>query len=182
MFYENRLMDMVNEYKNSFTHIYNEYRKNCSGNDVSFSEWLNNRNRVLKELEEEINSISDVRFKKRVVSLSNKDSFKEIEKGFNFTKLCYFIDNLNKEKKSNKILKYNPEYCDSILIHIAYEYVRIKSYLDDESKRLSKVNSKEFNEASNRIINVWNQMYTNRLEAIINDEYKILIQEIENKV
>lgn len=106
MFYENRLIGMVNEYKSSFINIYNDYKKNCSGNDASFSEWLDNKNRILKELESEVKTVSNIHFRKRIISLSEKECFKEIEKGHNFPKLCYFVDCLNKEKVSAKILKY----------------------------------------------------------------------------
>lgn len=175
-------MDMVNEYKGSFASILSDYKKNCSGNDTSFAEWKKTRQEIESQLAKELDGIQNPDFRAQVKAMAKHSNFERIEAGCDFDKFCYFIDRLNTEKYSPKIIKYNKNYCHGIINAIAYEYVRILNYIETDAERLARINDKEFNEAKNKAINLWNEMCSNRLKQIILDEYNAVIQEVESRV
>lgn len=184
MYYDNMFVEMVNEYKNLFSKNFNEYNMKCSGNNTSFADWQQKRKEIESKLAKEIDEVKNPIFKLRLNSAIkiNIQETTKFDSGCNFEKFCYFIDMLNKEKYSKKIVKYNRNYCSKIIYTIAYEYNRILNFLKSDAIKMSKFNENEFSYAREKAIKIWNEMYKKRLEKIIDSEYAIIIREIESKV
>ena len=184
MYYENRFTGMVNEYKTTFASIFNEYKSKCSGNDSSFANWEEQSKDIKEKLSLELSKVQKPRFKSRLQAQVNywKKNTSTIGNGCDLEKFFYFIDKLNSEEYSEKIFKYNKNYCDEVILELAKEYVRILKYIKTNKERLSKVNDKEFSDAQNRIVNLWLEMQKKCLDGIINDEYEAVIHEVESKV
>lgn len=184
MYYENKFISMVNEYRNLFASIFHEYKSKCSGNDSSFSDWQNQRKQIESKLAKEIGHVAEPYFKQKLQSSIQywQSRVALLEPGCNFDKFCYYIDRINKEKFSDKIVKYNKEYCSKVIMKLAEEYVRILNYIEKNAENMSKFNSKEYVDARQKIINLWQKMQQNYLNQIINDEYVAVINEITSKV
>lgn len=184
MYYENKFIGMVNNYKPLFTNIFHEYKNKCSGNDTSFLDWQKQREQVESKIAKELNYVTQPYFRKKLQVWIQywKDHVLVLEPGCNFDKFCYYIDKLSKEKYSNEIIKYNKNYCDRVINQLAKEYIRILNFIEKNAEIMSKVNNKEYTDAQEKILNLWKEMQKNSLDQIINDEYVAIINEINNKV
>lgn len=182
MHYENRLIEAQNIFKSHFEKNHQDYKNNCTGNDDSFSKWSSKRKIIEKKLYQEIEKIKIDYFKNNVKRKISSMKGTVTKTDFDFVKFCYYIDRLNTEKISKKILKYNYSYCCKITDAIATEYLKIIRYLNDSGAYLSKINDKEFVNAKNNAIAIWNKMENNFLQKIIDDEYQTVIREIESEV
>lgn len=183
MNYENKFLTAVEEEKISFKNIFNEYKGKSMASALSLNTWSKKRDLVEKIVFQEIEGLSNSIFRERIrESIAIQENNNINCETCDYDKFCYYIDKLNNEKCSTKVLKYNENYCQSIIDTIAFEYLKIVKYIENESNRFENDNSKEFAVLKNKVIEAWNTMFETKLKKIIDDEFNLIIKEVENKV
>ncbi len=183
MNYENKFLTVVEEEKRLFINIFKEYENKSTTNASSLNKWSKQRNSVEKIVFQEIEGLNNSVFKERIKqSIANQKNNDKNYKTCDYDKFCYFIDKLNNENCSKKAFKYNENYCQSIIDSIASEYLKIVKYIENESNRFENDNNKEFAVLKNKVIKTWNTMFETKLQKIIDDEYNLIIKEVESKV
>lgn len=182
MIYENLLIDSLKKYQPAFKDIVNNFRDNCTGNATSFDEWKKQREIVITKLDGEIEKITNSYFKNLVLKSIRKQKKTDVAPECDFAKFCYFIDSLNKEKFSKKIVRYNPNYCGGIVDSIAYEYLRIVSFIDNYANKKASLNGKEYQKAKSDLFKLWSSMFVEDINQIINKEFEYEIQEIKSQI
>lgn len=66
MYYENKFIGMVNNYKPLFANIFHEYKNKCSGNDTSFLDWQKQREQIESKIAKELNYVTQPYFRKKL--------------------------------------------------------------------------------------------------------------------
>lgn len=202
MYYEKKAKQILIDNKGSFAAIFGEYNKKIQNNDLYFATWSEARTQVEFFLEKEIKKIDNNILKEKMIdAFCRKDSpslqaspnkirkstkYKGMQNNndetCDFDLLCYYIDRLNSEKCTKKMVKYNYKYCSKIIDEIIRLYNSILRTLKNKYDFLSKMNIEEYNNSTRQVLSLWDKVYSNEIKDIIDDEYDAVIKEVENQL
>lgn len=202
MYYEKKAKQILIDNKGSFAAIFGEYTKKIQNNDINLAKWSEARTQAEFFLEKEIKKIENKILKEKMIdAFCRKDSpllqaspnkfikstkyngmQNNRDETSDFDLLCYYIDRLNSEKCTKKMVKYNYKYCSKIIDEIIRLYNSILRTLRYKNDFLSKINIEEYNNSTRKVLSLWDKVYSNEIKDIIDDEYEAVIEEVENQL
>lgn len=182
MYYDTQIKNLIKTKKPLFKAIYLDWQQYLTSETNKLQEWQEKKNIVEKKLASEINSIDHPH-----LSYSFDEYLTETRKklkacDYNWDRLRVFLNLLPKVKKSKKIFKYNENYCQTIIKTIANEYLKIKNYFAAYPQAVAAKEKEKYTKQKEKAISTWNDLISNELAIIVQDEFTATINEINKQV